>query len=261
MFYFTGTGNSLKVTKDIAAGVEGAKLMSMASNIKKASDLAPQGAIGFVFPVYYCGLPQLVRAFISTVDLNRASYLYLVCTYGATGGNAGCISQTKKLLREKGKRLSAAFYVKTVDNFILWTWDIPSTKKHSALHEKAKRKSDYIANIVSAREDYFDKSVTEHTGPLLFGYKHFCETVNTGDKAFYCLDNCKACGLCEELCPTDNICLSEGSPIWKSETCQRCLACLHLCPTTCIQYGKRTVKRQRYRNPYITIEELKRSNQ
>ncbi|MCC8122414.1 MAG: EFR1 family ferrodoxin [Oscillospiraceae bacterium] len=63
------------------------------------------------------------------------------------------------------------------------------------------------------------------------------KTVNSNDKAFYFTDSCKSCGLCSEVCPTNNICMDDGHPVWKSETCQRCLACLHLCPATCIQYG------------------------
>ena len=260
IFYFTGTGNSLKVAKDIAAGVEDSNIVSMAANMDTVSDLIPQGAVGFVFPVYYFGLPQLVRKFISFIDLKHASYVYIACTYGKTCGNGGCISQTSRLLKSKGKTLDAAFYVKSVDNFILWTWDVPSSEKHPALHEDARKKSEYIAKIVSDRESVYDRSILEYSGPVLFGYKRFIKTVNTNDKAFNYSDNCTSCGLCKEVCPTNNIRLSDGHPIWKSETCQRCLACLHLCPSACIQYGKITAKRHRYKNPHITINELKRGS-
>jgi len=256
IFYFTGTGNSLKVAKDIAAKVENSNIVSMASTIDAVSDLAPQGAVGFVFPVYYFGLPQLVREFIASISLNDASYIYIACTYGKTGGNGGCISQANRLLKSRGKMLNATFYVKSVDNFILWTWDVPPLKKHPALHENARKKSEHIAKIVMNRENYRDKSFTEYTGPIIFGYNRFIKTVQTDDKAFHYSDNCTSCGLCERVCSTGNICLNGGYPLWKSKTCQRCLACLHWCPSTCIQYGRITAKRQRYKNPYITVNEL-----
>jgi len=261
IFYFTGTGNSLKVAKDIATGVGNSNIVSMATGIDNISGLTPQGAVGFVFPVYYFGLPQLVREFISSVDLTHASYVYIACTYGKTGGNGGCVSQASKLLKGRGKTLNAAFYVKSVDNFILWTWDIPPSEKHLALHESARRKSEYIARIISIRKDHHDKSITEYVGPVLFGYNRFIKTVNTNDRAFNYSDSCTSCGLCKEVCPTNNIRLNDRYPIWKSETCQRCLACLHLCPSACIQYGKVTGKRHRYKNPHITVDELKRNNQ
>jgi len=259
IFYFSGTGNSLKMAKDIASGVENSNVISIAASIDKVADFAPQGAVGFVFPVYYCGLPQIVREFISLVNLEHASYVYMACTYGSTGGNAGCISQAKKILKAKGKALNASFYIKSVDNFILW-WDVPSTAKHTMLHENAYKKSEYIAQIVSNEKRHNDRSITEYAGPILFRYNHFYKTVNSNDKAFYCIDSCKSCGLCADVCPTNNININDGLPIWKSKTCQRCLACLHLCPTACIQYGNATVKRHRYKNPHITIDELKRKN-
>ena len=258
IFYFSGTGNSLKVAKDIAAGVENAQVISMAAAMDNISDFAPQGTVGFVFPVYYCGLPQMVRAFISRINLDRAVYVYMAATYGSVGGNAGCVTQAKKLLKDKGKRLDASFYVKSVDNFILWTWDVPPASKHAALHEGARKKAAYIAKMVSDQKEQHDKSITEFTGPILFGYNHFLKTVHFSDKAFHCSDGCTACGLCAKVCPTENIHIINGRPAWKSEKCQRCLACLHLCPAACIQYGNVTAKRHRYKNPHITMDELKR---
>jgi ferredoxin len=260
IFWFSGTGNSLKVARDIAAGVEHSNLMSIAASIDKISDFSPRGVVGFVFPVYYCGLPQIVRKFVSLINLEHASYIYVACTYGSTGGNAGCIAQAKKILKEKGKTLNAAFYVKSVDNFILWTWDVPPVTKHAALHENARKKSAYIASIVSAEKNHCDRSITEYIGPLIFRYDHFYNTVNFNDTAFHSTESCTSCGLCADVCPTNNIYMSDDRPVWKSETCQRCLACLHLCPAACIQYGTVTAKRQRYKNPYITVNELKRND-
>jgi len=256
IFYFTGTGNSLKVAKDIAAGLGGASIIPMAANIEKVTTLALQGTVGFVFPVYYCGLPQIVYEFISLVDLSAASYFYVACTYGAVGGNGGCISQARKILKSKGKTLDAAFYVKCVDNFILWTWDATPTKKHTALHEDARKKAEEIAKIVLQKRKHQDKSATEYIGPMIFRHSRYLGTVNADDKAFCLSDGCVACGLCADVCPTKNIDLVEGKPVWKSEKCQRCLACLHLCPAACIQYGKVSAKRSRYKNPYISIKEL-----
>ena len=256
IFYFTGTGNSLKVAKDIAAGLEGASVISMASSVDKATNLVPQGTVGFVFPVYYCGLPQIVHEFISMIDLSATSYVYVVCTYGAMGGNGGCISQARKILKSKGKALNAAFYVKCVDNFILWTWDVTPMKKHSALHEGAREKAEKIAKIVLRKENYQDKSAMEYIGPMIFRHGHYLRTVNFDDKAFCLSGGCISCSLCADVCPTKNISLDDGQPVWGSKKCQRCLACLHLCPVACIQYGEATRKRSRYKNPHIATKEL-----
>ena len=269
IFYFTGTGNSLKVAKDISAGIQNSELLSMATNMHKVSDYALQGSVGFVFPVYYCGLPRLVQEFITAIDLTNISYIYIVCTYGHVGGNSGCISQAKKIFRSKGKKMNAAFYIHHINNFMLNVWDdcafwtlkVTPEKKHVDLHENAHKKAKRITKIVASRKNCYDKSLTEYIGQKMFKYKHFYNTVHSNDKGFYSTDSCNACGLCSDVCPTSNICMEDNRPVWKSETCQRCLACLNLCPKICIQYGDATINQLRYKNPYITVTELKRTNQ
>ena len=254
IFYFTGTGNSLKIAQILAAKESDTTLVSMAKKLDRAGVEAPVGLVGFVFPVYYCGLPQIVHEFIPNMPLEQANYVYIVATYGATGGNGGCISQAKRLLAAKGKALNAGFYVKSVDIFILWTWDIPAQEKQPQTHERAHKKAEWIAQMVHHKKDHIDTSLVEYIGPILFRHQHFIKTVQTADRAFYSADNCISCGLCEKVCPTKNIELRAGEPMWKGESCQRCLACLHLCPVAAIQYGKVTIKRHRYRNPYVAKE-------
>ena len=36
---------------------------------------------------------------------------------------------------------------------------------------------------------------------------------------------------------------------------QFCLGCLHMCPKKAINYKKVTIKRNRYKNPFIELEE------
>lgn len=256
IYYFTGTGNSLKAAKDIADNLNNTKIISIAKNFGQATIKGNPDTVGFVFPVYYCGLPQIVLEFITQLDLSQISYIYIAATYGSMAGNAGCISQTNRILKNKGKILNAGFYIKSVDNFILWTWDITAEEKHEYLHTGVQQKAEQIADIVSQKKHHIDRSITEHIGPYIFRYQHFVNTVTTDDKTFLYSEKCTSCGICDRVCPTQNIEMRNGHPCWKSETCQRCLACLHLCPMSCIQYGKITIKRHRYNNPYITINEL-----
>lgn len=51
VYYFTGTGNSLVVAKDIAREIEG-ELISISSVIGRESIKTDANVIGIVFPVY-----------------------------------------------------------------------------------------------------------------------------------------------------------------------------------------------------------------
>ena len=256
IFYFTGTGNSLQIAKTIAANLEDCKVLSISKSNKSISTLQLDGNVGFVFPVYYYGLPQIVREFLSNIDLSNTAYTYIIAAYGKTGGNGGCLSQTQKLFAPKGIQLNAAFYVKSVDNFILWSWDIPAKEKHAAIHAAAKKNVSKITRIIRNKQNYYDRSIMEHIGPVLFGYNHFIENVTTNDTSFFATSDCVACGLCEQVCPTQNLVLKENKPTWNSEKCQRCLACFHLCPKEAVEYGRVTKKKTRYKNPDISIKEF-----
>jgi ferredoxin len=258
IFYFTGTGNSLKIAKDLSAELKTSddNIISIAKNASNVQSFNPNGNVGFIFPVYYCGIPKIVNDFMENINLSNASYIYVIALYGATGGNGGCLHQAKNIISKKDKKLNAGFYVKTVDNFILWTWDVPSIDKQNKIHKLAEENIKKLALLISENINHYDKSFMEYIGPVLFGYKKFIKNVNISDKLFYINSNCNSCGLCLKICPTHNIKLNKGKPEWKSESCEMCLSCLHLCPKKAIEYGKITKRRNRYKNPYIKIEEF-----
>ena len=55
--------------------------------------------------------------------------------------------------------------------------------------------------------------------------------------AFKIGDACIGCGQCIQRCPTNNITLENGKPVW-SKNCTHCMACI---------YGKKSLGKPRYR--------------
>jgi MinD superfamily P-loop ATPase len=72
---------------------------------------------------------------------------------------------------------------------------------------------------------------------------------------FFFESACDGCGLCEKICPVENIKLIDKNPEWRRH-CEHCMACIQWCPQEAIQYGVKTKKRNRYRNPYITAKDM-----
>ena len=101
IYVFTGTGNSLKVAKDIAVALSDCEIISMGSNTRYNLENEYE-TIGFVFPTYYRGEPRKVREFIRLLNLqhNKNAYYYSVTTMGKYDGNT--LSHIKKLLKRKG---------------------------------------------------------------------------------------------------------------------------------------------------------------
>lgn len=86
-------------------------------------------------------------------------------------------------------------------------------------------------------------------------YKIISKSYRISDKQYRADDKCIWCGICEKICPTQNISIESGKPLWHHK-CEQCVACLNLCPNQAIQYKKITIGKLRYENPFIEISEL-----
>jgi MinD superfamily P-loop ATPase len=73
--------------------------------------------------------------------------------------------------------------------------------------------------------------------------------------AFVADGNCNGCGVCSQVCPMDNITLSNGKPSWDKD-CVSCFACLQWCPHKAIQAGKMTVNKPRYHHPDVKMSDI-----
>lgn len=259
IFYFSGTGNSLQVAKNIAQE-NNEEIISIAAMMNSKVDkfeysLKDNEVIGFVYPVYAWAPPKMVFDFIHKLELNnyRDNYIFSVATCGANIGNT--MKVLDKKLREKNLHLDSGFSVIMPSNYIIMG-DVDSEfeqeKKLLAVQETLKS----INSIIEKRDKNIFKVVkgsmpgirTSIVNPLFNK-----SAMNT--KNFYAKDNCTGCGICESVCNCQTIKV-EGKPNWGNE-CSQCLACINLCPVRAIQYGKTTENKGRYKNPDVTVEELK----
>ena len=67
----------------------------------------------------------------------------------------------------------------------------------------------------------------------------------TGNTEFIAKDSCIGCGLCEKLCPLNNINLEDKTPRWRNN-CTHCMACISNCPVRAIEYGNVTQEKEPY---------------
>ena len=114
IFYFSGTGNSLKSAKDIAAQIGDCDLVLMN---KPYALYGKYERIGFVYPVYCVGLPAAVERFIEALNIseNKQSYFFSVCTFG---GMSGGLARIDELLQAGGAKLSYGAGIKCFANYI-----------------------------------------------------------------------------------------------------------------------------------------------
>ena len=77
IYYFTGTGNSMRAARVIAGKLTDTAIISMRCDPKTvpASDCE---VIGFVFPVYHWTIPAPAVQFIEQLEINADAYIFAV---------------------------------------------------------------------------------------------------------------------------------------------------------------------------------------
>ncbi|MFX0071942.1 MAG: EFR1 family ferrodoxin [Candidatus Hermodarchaeota archaeon] len=252
IYYFTGTGNSLKIAEELAFKLKNTDLKNIAQFWKNDYIKPPCKEIGFIFPLHFMGLPKIIPEFIKKLDLTEVDYIFTIVTRGSSPGRA--ITDIMKLLKTKNKKLNLGFKINMPNNYIP-AFKIESEKKQQKKFEKANDTLKIIAKKIQNRQNMIKKDNFIIKQVAKLNNSHFVKSVNLSDKKFYIDEKCNSCGICEQICPVNNIKLNNGNPIWQHQ-CLRCLACLHFCPNMAIQYGRRTHKKGRYHHPDIKFKDI-----
>ena len=253
LYYFSGTGNSLNIAMDLADRLQDTELIPMASVWQQDRIAVDTERVGFVFPIYYFGLPDIVLEFVKKVELEKASYVFAVITRGGSV-RGSAVYRLQTLLKKQARTLNAALYINMPSNYIPMNASC-SEEKQKEIFERAKKKTDEIAEIVKENRNKVEKDIFLLKQIFLFVSKWCLKRVHGWDKKFYADDKCNFCGICGKICPVDNIILVEGKPQWQHR-CQQCMACIQFCPEKAIQYGSKTTKRKRYHHPDIKVKDM-----
>ncbi|MBP2654833.1 MAG: hypothetical protein H6Q73_2402 [Firmicutes bacterium] len=255
IYYFSATGNSLYAAKTISQSLPNCPLISIASANKEETVTTDAESIGFVFPMHYFGMPPIVAEFISKLDMKSVGYVFAIVTCG-NHYFSSAFNQLNKLLVNKGKKLTAGFHVEMISNYIPLS-NLPPQHKQDIILTNADNRLKALAEIIRIKIRTIE---TEY-------FWLPCSAINSfwrksllpkNDRKFSSSAGCTSCGICEKICPVDNIRLVNGRPEWKSH-CQECLACLHFCPEESIEFG-RTAGRLRYHHPFISRADIITSN-
>ena len=247
IYYFTATGNSLQAAFDIADSLSDTEVISMSQagmNLFCESEV-----IGFVFPSFAWGPPNMVKDFIKSGSFRKDAYIFIVVTCGSSMGGSAVI--VDELLRAKGAKLSYVAQVRMVSNYIVM-YNIATEKIAQTLSNAESALKPIIADIENRKTSKIKKGMDfiarQFHRKITAGYKN-------ADKNYNVSDSCTGCGICASICPANNIEMAENKPTFK-HNCEHCLACIHWCPVKAINYKDKTQKRDRYHHPKIKSEQL-----
>lgn len=251
LYYFTGTGNSLAVTRDLAALLQDTvDIIPITSLTQKEPIYLNYDVVGIIYPAWLHHIPPIVEKFIAKLIPNDA-YIFAICTCAVNPYNS--LFDVNSLLKQHGSKLAAGFAIKMGGKYVLLKDITFSDEENQTRIAAAKKKIKEIAKIVITKqqigmEGRFD--ISEH-GQLIDYHKNVYKV----QEKFTVTKTCNLCGQCVKICPTNNIEIANNKVIWKNG-CDYCLACLHWCPKAAIQNGDISAACRRYHHPDISIADL-----
>lgn len=240
IFYFSGSGNSYAVAKQIAEHIEGERVIQLAG-FKDFKQCDNAERIGIVFPCYGASAPDLVLDFKNELfrHINKKDkYIFAIITYAHSP--AGSYLAFKE-------EVNAWFKVKMPENDIYGT-TAPSTEKEKTILTKSVTLiNNFTEDILNKKATIMYRSVPGMHFLSKQGYKFVKHMYKDFDKKLYADEKCVKCKQCIKYCPVQNITFND-KPIW-GENCVNCFGCVNRCPKNAIQVGKKTHGKRRYVHP------------
>lgn len=269
LYFFSGTGNSLFIARELAKKLSAEVFPISAFNSQDCFEPAAD-VVGLVFPVYYAtndagGVPLIVNRFIEKLSNLQQKYLFAVCTHGGNSGGT-TIENLKTAVASQGGALACGFGVKMSNH-------TQSPEQQQKEEAGQLQKLDAVAQYVSERKTggyetrsrlgkivkapvlaLVIKPIFSRRFRKLAQTKNkapFPELVPNADKSFAVNQNCTGCGICAKVCPVGNIRLENGKPTWLHH-CETCFACYSWCPREAID-GETARYNSHYRHPKVKL--------
>ncbi|MDH5684566.1 MAG: EFR1 family ferrodoxin [candidate division WOR-3 bacterium] len=273
IYYFSGTGNSLYVARELQKRIPDSTLIPIVSLLQKDVIQTNGKSVGIVFPVHALTIPIAVKKFLKKTDMRSAEYIFAIATREGTFFRG--FEKMEIILKKKNKRLDSHFILNMCMNDPRGKQYKSSTEADiSKLEAVVQKRLDSIQRVIVNKEiskeedsDYFiDFPYNRLFNYLLEKLVLLGMTVSEyiGGVNYFCSDSkCTGCGVCEKVCLSQKIKMIDKKPVWQKKVlCYMCYACVNYCPAQSVQINSipfvKSYTRQngRYSHPYATVKDI-----
>jgi len=272
IYYFSGTGNTFYMAKELQKRIKDSKLIPIVSLLKQEIIEVHGETVGFVFPLHGMTVPIPVKIFLKKIKLKSVEYIFSIATRGGT--KCFAFKKINQILKRSQKCLDSTFILTMINNDPKFkVYEIPTSENISKVESKIQTRLDSISKIIINKErckekdsDYIDFPFIKPVNYLLerlvlLGM--FWADVSHTNNYFYADSKCTGCGICEKVCLSQKIKMINKKPVWqKNVKCYLCYTCLNYCPEQAVQikskiYMKSYIdKNGRYPHPFATIKDI-----
>lgn len=233
ILYFSGTGGTKRAADAFVQefAKQGLSVSCNEIHSKKLYSPQPHDMLLLLYPVYAMNAPRPVYEFIDRLPIAEKKLAVVVSVSGGgeiipnTASRLHCISR----LQKKGYRIAYEQMLIMPANCILPTPRELSLMLLKVLPDKvADIVDDLLSGIVRRTKPYLiDRMISNLTEVQKEGAKLYGKNIMVSS-------SCNGCGLCAKECPTCNIKLVDGKPIYNYRCCL-CLRCIYQCPKKALQ--------------------------
>jgi ferredoxin/flavodoxin len=232
--YFSGTGGTARVADAFEKAFEEIGVTIYKSRIcVESSPMAKGELLLLLYPVYAANAPKPVDEWIESIP-SRAGVpaaVFSVSGGGETLTNTACRVAVNKALEKKGYDVFYEEMLIMPANCFINNTDMINAMILQAMPQKVHRAvSEITAHVGRRTKPLVIDRVLSKCGALV---KKFGKSFG---KRLYATSSCIGCGWCAQHCPTGNIQMHEGRPIFNGK-CAICLKCIYGCPQNAIEAG------------------------
>jgi len=229
-YYFSGTGNTLLVVKKMKEVFESKGVAVTLFPIEKSdpTKVNLQHVIGFAFPVAIQGTYPFVWNFIESLPLTEDTKIFMIDTLQKFSG--GVVGNIKKIVKKKGYEPIGAKEIKMNNNFL--PESIDQDKNDKIIKEGIEEAAEFAKDILHDRTEWKRVPIISDIFSFFSKTDFMWGMMRKASSWQLDEEKCTKCGLCERMCPIDNIKMNEYPEFLGK--CTFCMRCISFCPTEAI---------------------------
>ncbi len=241
--YFSGTGNSKYAAELFCKEYDKESGAYSIEDADALSAVKDTNLIIIAYPVQYSTVPKIMRDYITDhSELWNNKKVFIIATMGLfSGDGAGMLG---RLLESCGAEVIGGLHLKMPDSIADEKALKRPLEKNRELVKQADQKIKESVKRLKAGNPTQEGIGVLYRLAGFFGQRAYFghKTKRYSSKVKVDIDKCIGCGICEKLCPMNNISINEQKAV-SGESCTMCYRCINKCPKQAITLlGKRVVE-------------------